>query len=170
MIRRFLDRLYGTAEVLGAIAFVAILLPIAGQVAARPFNAVVPAADEFAGYAMAASLFLMLGPALRRGAHIRVGVVLDRLRPAARRPLEIACLAFGTALAGFFAIAWVRMTWDSYDFGDLSQGVLPVPLWLPQAVMGVGLVVLVVALADDLVSVLMGRPASYDSAPAASEG
>ncbi|WP_448205574.1 TRAP transporter small permease [Azospirillum sp. sgz302134] len=169
-MRTALSILYRAAEFLGAVFLVLIGVLIVSQVFARLFGRMVPGADELAGYCMAASFFLMLGPALRRGAHIRVGVLIDRLRDGPRRVMELVCLSFATALSLYFAWFWLRMTYDSYDFGDLSQGVLPIPLWIPQAAMAAGLVVLVVALLDDLVAVLQGRPASYQTAGLQSEG
>lgn len=169
-MRAALSVLYRAAEVLGAVFLVLIGVLIVSQVFARMVGRMVPGADELAGYCMAASFFLMLGPALRRGAHIRVGVLVERLRGGARRAMELACLLFATALSGYFAWFWLRMTYDSYDFGDLGQGVLPIPLWIPQAAMAVGLVILVVALLDDLLAVLRGRPASYETAGMQSEG
>ncbi|PWC76774.1 TRAP transporter small permease [Azospirillum sp. TSH64] len=169
-MRTALSILYRAAEILGAVLLAAIAVLIVTQVASRLFDRMVPGADELAGYCMAASFFLMLGPALRRGAHIRVGVLVERLHGTARRIFELLCLGFATALSGYFAWYWVRMTYESYDFGDLSQGVLPVPLWMPQALMAVGLVVLVIALIDDLLAVLQGREASYQHAGMQSEG
>lgn len=169
-MRTALSVLYRVAEWLGAVFLVLIGVLVVVQVAARLLGRAVPGADELAGYAMAASFFLMLGPALRHGAHIRVGVLLDRLHGAPRRALELGCLAFAAALTGYFAWFWLRMTWDSYDFGDLGQGVLPIPLWIPQAAMAVGLMVLVVALVDDLLAVWRGRPASYQAAGLPGEG
>ncbi|MBK1835879.1 TRAP transporter small permease [Azospirillum sp. YIM B02556] len=169
-MRTALSILYRAAEILGAVLLAAIAVLIVTQVVSRLLNVMVPGADELAGYCMAASFFLMLGPALRRGAHIRVGVLVERLNGAARRAMELLCLGFATALSAYFAWYWLRMTYDSYDFGDLSQGVLPVPLWMPQALMAVGLVVLVVALVDDLLAVLQGRDASYQHAGMQSEG
>jgi TRAP-type C4-dicarboxylate transport system, small permease component len=169
-MRTALSFLYRAAEVLGAVFLVLIGVLIVSQVFSRLLGRMVPGADELAGYCMAASFFLMLGPALRRGAHIRVGVLVDRLHGGARRVFEVICLGFATALSLYFAYYWVQMTYDSYDFGDLSQGVLPIPLWIPQAAMAAGLIVLVVALIDDLVAVLQGREASYQNAGLQSEG
>jgi TRAP-type C4-dicarboxylate transport system permease small subunit len=169
-MRTALSALYRTAEFLGAVLFVLIALPILALVFARPFGIAVPAADEFAGYAMAGSFALMLGPSLRHGAHIRVGIVVERLHGAPRRAMELLCLAFATALTGYFAFHWSRMTWQSFDFGDVSQGVLPIPLWIPQTIMAAGLVVLAIAFLDDLITVARGRPATYETADAPSEG
>lgn len=169
-MRPALSALYRTAEFLGAVLFALIALPILAQVFARPFGIAIPAADEFAGYAMAGSFALMLGPGLRHGAHIRVGIVIDRLRRGSRRIMELVCLSFAAALTGYFALHWCRMTWQSYEFGDLSQGVLPIPLWIPQTVMAAGLIVLAIAFLDDLIAVAGGRQATYETADAPSEG
>jgi hypothetical protein len=56
------------------------------------------------------------------------------------------------------------MTVTSYQLGDVSQGLVPVPLWIPQSGMALGLVVLFIAVADDLVQVLRGTETSYDAA------
>lgn len=169
-MRTALTALYRTAEFLGAALFVLIALPILALVFTRPFGVTVPAADEFAGYAMAGSFALMLGPSLRHGAHIRVGIVVDRLHGMPKRVMELLCLGFATALTGYFAFHWSRMTWQSFDFGDVSQGVLPIPLWMPQSIMAAGLLVLAIAFLDDLVGVARGRPATYETADAPSEG
>ena len=169
-MRTALSALYRTAEFLGATLFVLIALPILGLVFSRPFGVTIPAADEFAGYAMAGSFALMLGPSLRHGAHIRVGIIVDRLHGAAKRAMELLCLGFATALSGYFAFHWSRMSWQSYDFGDVSQGVLPIPLWIPQSIMAAGLIVLAIAFLDDLITVLRGQSATYETADAPSEG
>lgn len=169
-MRAGLTLLYRVAEGLGAVCLVLIAILILANIAARNLGYVVRGLDEFAMYFMAASYFLMLAPALRRGSHIRVGIVIDRLRGTTRRAFEILCLVTGSALAVYFAWWWALMTWDSYDFGDVSQGVVPIPLWIPQGVMGLGLAALAVALLDDLAAVLRGRPASYENADMASEG
>jgi TRAP-type C4-dicarboxylate transport system permease small subunit len=169
-MRTALSALYRTAEFFGAVLFVLIALPILALVFTRPFGVTIPAADEFAGYAMAGSFALMLGPSLRNGAHIRVGIIVDRLHGTPKRIMELVSLAFATALTGYFAFHWSRMTWQSYDFGDVSQGVVPIPLWMPQAVMAAGLVVLAIAFLDDLITVARGRPATYETADAPTEG
>lgn len=169
-MRKPLDILYRCAEALGAICLAMVGVMILSQIVGRQLQVQIPSADEIAGYFMAASGFLLLGPALRRGVHIRVGLLVERLHGQPRRLMEIVCLGAGLFLAGFLAWYWLGMTWDSYDLGEHSQGLLAIPLWLPQAFMGLGLLVLVIALADDLLRVLTGREASYNTAGPASEG
>jgi hypothetical protein len=51
----------------------------------------------------------------------------------------------------------VRLVWQSYDFHDVSQGNDATPMWIPQVGMALGCIVLLVAMADDLVRVLRGK-------------
>ena len=62
----------------------------------------------------------------------------------------------------------MRLNYDSYRFGDLAQGVLPVPLWIPQTGYAAGLVILLVAVVDEVIAVLGGQPPSYEKTPPAS--
>ena len=91
----------------------------------------------------------------------------DQVRGLARRMIELFCLVLGTGLVAYFAWYAVQMTYDSYRFNDMSQGVLGIPLWIPQLGYSVGLVILAIAFADDLIQVVSGRPPSYEKPPAA---
>jgi TRAP-type C4-dicarboxylate transport system permease small subunit len=169
-MRKHLNILYRTAEALGAVCLAMVGVMILSQIVGRQFDAQIPSADEMAGYFMAASGFLLLGPGLRNGVHIRVGIIVERLHGKSRRLSEILCLGVGLFLNGFLTWYWIGLTWDSYDLGEMSQGLLAIPLWLPQSVMGLGLVVLTIALIDDLVRVFAGEEASYNIAGPAAEG
>lgn len=172
-LRRWLDRLYLASGVLAATFVVAIVVIVLLQVAANLLGfltgslagtvvaPVIPSYAELAGFFLAAASFLALAHALREGTHIRVSLVLQRLPPAARHLAEIWCLAVGTVLAGYFAWYTVRLVQESWHYGDVSPGMLPVPLWLPQSAMAAGLVVLTVALLDELVGALRGRSPVY---------
>jgi hypothetical protein len=53
----------------------------------------------------------------------------------------------------------IQMAWDAWRFGERANGVLAVPLWIPQSGMALGLVVLTVAFIDEGVRVLrLGAP------------
>jgi hypothetical protein len=47
---------------------------------------------------------------------------------------------------------------------DRAQGLIPVPMWIPQSSMSVGLVLFLVALMDELAIVLRGREPTFDQA------
>ncbi|MBL8492131.1 MAG: TRAP transporter small permease, partial [Rhodocyclaceae bacterium] len=73
------------------------------------------------------------------------------------RALDLWSHFAGTALAG--ALAWfsARLVWQSWSFGDISQGTDATPLWIPQLAMAVGAAVLLVAMIDDFLGLLSGR-------------
>jgi hypothetical protein len=54
------------------------------------------------------------------------------------------------------------MTYDSWRFHDIAQGVLPVPLWIPQLGYSGGLVILFIAFVDELIHVVQGDSPRYE--------
>ena len=140
------------------------------QIGGRLLNFAARSFDDFAGFAMAASVFLGLAWTMRCGEHIRVSLLLHHAGGGARRALEVFCLAVSLFLCGYFAWYSIDMTWTSYQLGDVSQGLVAVPLWVPQSGMALGLVVLAIALADDLLVSLLGGTTSYEAADAKRAG
>ena len=155
-MRWALDRLYLAGAVLGGLCLIAILALVIAQVGARWLGLPLAGAPELAGYAMASSFFLPLGYAFRRQAHIRITLLIDRLTGSWRRMAECLCLTVGLGLAIYLAVFMVRMVQVSHTIGDVSQGADATPLWIPQAGMACGAVLLAVALADSLLEHLFG--------------
>src|SRR5690606_37927121 len=118
----------------------------------------------YAGYAVAASLFLALPATLLRGEHIRVTLLLERLPRRGRAALEWWCLLAGTALSLILSWFALRPGWGSHGTRAVSPGADVTPLWLPQLAMAVGCVGLALA----FVQALLGRWRGADLlAPAA---
>jgi TRAP-type C4-dicarboxylate transport system permease small subunit len=167
MIRSVLDGLYRHTGYLAGLFLIAIFVLMMGLSLGRGIGFNIPAGDDFAAWCMAALAFLALAHTFKSGEIIRVSLVLDRLHGRTRRFVEIACLLIGSALVGFFAWHAVRMTYDSWRFNDMAQGVLPIPLWIPQLGYATGLVVLFIAFLDELVHVLAGNAPRYEKPPPA---
>jgi TRAP-type C4-dicarboxylate transport system permease small subunit len=162
IMRVFLDRLYLFAGYLAGFFMVALFLLMIGLSGGRPLGINLPAGDDFASWCMAAMAFLALGHTFRSGEMIRVGLLIERLPSRFRRVAEIVVLSIATAVVLFFAWYGVQLTYDSWRFHEMAQGVVPVPLWIPQIGYAVGLVILAVALADELVHVLSGGTPHYE--------
>ncbi len=100
--------------------------------------------DEFVGYGVAAVTFLSAGYAFQEEALIRVSLLLDatRRRPRFRRWLELA--SAGTAAAVLWFVAWyfARSVARHLERGSASETVAQVPLWIPEGLMLLGLIVL----------------------------
>jgi TRAP-type C4-dicarboxylate transport system permease small subunit len=166
MIRTLLDGLYLVAGYLSGLFLIAIFLLMLALSVGREVGVNVPAGDDFAAWCMAAMAFLGLAYTFKAGEIIRVGLVLDRLRGRTRWAVEIVCLAIGSVLIGFFAWHAAWMTYDSFRFNDMAQGVLAVPLWIPQLGYSVGLTILTVAFVDEFVHVVRGNTPRYQKPPA----
>ncbi|RIH89050.1 Tripartite ATP-independent periplasmic transporter, DctQ component [Meiothermus luteus] len=156
-MRRFLDALYRFSSFVAAALVIFIFLVILAQIVGRQFGLVVPSANELSGFATAGAVFLALAPTLRAGGHIRVGVLLRRLQGRARLWVE-AVAGGGSLLVSLYAAfhLW-RLVLDSHAYGDLAPGLLPLPLWLPQSFLALGMSVFCVALAEAWVALLRGE-------------
>jgi TRAP-type C4-dicarboxylate transport system permease small subunit len=150
-MRIALDRLYIAAGVLAAFFLVGTLLMVIAGITGRLFNFNVPGTDTYAGYCMAAAGFLALAHTLKCGEHIRVTLILEHLGPGPQRALELWALGVATLLSALFAYYSVRLSWQSWDFHDISTGNDATPLWLPQLTMALGTVVLCIAFVDEFV-------------------
>ena len=111
--------------------------------------------------------------ALRRGLVLRHGARLQarRLRPrdaaarpaplAAQKRFELAALSIAAVAVAYLAWWANRFTYESWAFNDIAQGMLPLPLWIPQLSFALGSILLLVAVLDELVIVLRGGRPSY---------
>lgn len=159
-MRRLLDGLYLGAGVAGALAIFLIFLLVGVQVSARlidalmrfmglrAFGFIVPSIAEICGFLLAAGSFLALPYTLIRGGHIRIGMVVDRLPAGIRRYTEALVGLAAAAIAAYAALALGRLTLKSLSFNDVSYGIIPIPLALPQGLMTLGLIVLAIAILD----------------------
>ena len=163
---RVLDWIYRACGVLAAVFLVLIAVLTLMQIGGRILGIQVRDADVFAGFAMAASSFLALAYTLRTGGHIRVSLLISRFPARAQRFAEGWCLLFAAVSVGFFAWFSALMVYQSYEFGDLSQGMIGIPLWIPQVGMALGVLLLEVAFLEECVRFLRGKQPSYHEASA----
>lgn len=159
-MRKVLDALYLTGGVLAALFLALIALSILAQIMVRFFGGVFDA-TEFSGFCLAASTFLGLAYALRGGAHVRVGLLVEALPAAWRRAFECLVCIVSAVTLGWLTWCAAGYTVQSYAFGDLSPGLIAAPLWIPQVGMTLGLALMTVALVDELWRLARHGHASY---------
>ncbi|MGB3224145.1 MAG: TRAP transporter small permease [Desulforhopalus sp.] len=172
-MRRWLNILYKTSFWLGAGSIALICLLVVCQVLLNLIDRVsiiltggaigltIPSYADFTGFLLAAASFLSLAYTLREGAHIRVVLLVSRLPKQLHTPVEIWCISVSLAISLYFTWYTAKLTHESYVYNDLSAGMIAVPIWIPQTAMLLGLVVLSVALFDELVAVCRGNIPSY---------
>ncbi len=159
-MRKFLDALYLAAGGVAAafVALIAVLM--VGQSVLREFRVATGAVNDIVAWCCAAAAFLAMAHAFKHGDFVRVTLTMERLNAAWQRRFEIWALSVGTAAVGYLAWWAVRFTYESWEYNDLAQGLLALPLWIPQSSFAFGAVLLFVAVVDELVTVLRGgRPA-----------
>jgi TRAP-type C4-dicarboxylate transport system permease small subunit len=164
-MRVFLDRLYLFAGYAAGALLVVIFGIMMFMSVGRQFGLNIPAGDDFASWAMCAMAFLGLAHTFKKGEIIRVGILLEHVSGKKRRALEVVALSIATGFTLYFAFQATSMTYDSWRFNDMAQGVLAVPLWIPQLGYCGGLIILAVALLDEMIHVLKGNKPSYEKEP-----
>jgi TRAP-type C4-dicarboxylate transport system permease small subunit len=165
MTRRLLDGLYLGAGYLAGLFLVAIFLLMMVLSAGREFGINVKSGDDIASWCMAAMAFLGLAHTFKSGEMIRVGLLTERLTGRAKWLAELFALIVAAAFIGYFAWHAVDLTVTSLRINDMSTGVLVVPLWIPQIGFTTGLVILFVAIVDELARVGRGLKPTYEKEP-----
>lgn len=155
------EKLYQCSGLLSGLCIVIITLLLLAQIVGRLFGFIVPSAEDFAGYALAASTFLGLAYTFREGGHIRVTLLIQRFSPKPRKIQEGIILALSFALLCYLSYACGYMVYESYIFNEVSHGYIPIPLWIPQIPVAVGVIALNLAILDALVALLKGKQPTY---------
>lgn len=154
---RLVLNFYKMLMLLSCMAMVAAFCSVMLGVVAREAGWDIPGLDAYAGYAIAAALFLALPCTLKHGDHIRVTLALDRVPARLRAALEWWSLGAAFALALFMAWYAVRLVWVSYATHDISPAADASPLWIPQISMALGCIGFALAFAHALVDRWQGR-------------
>jgi len=162
-MRKALDCLYLVSASVGAAFILGIGVLITLQVAGRNLGLQVKGADDLTAWSVVAAGFLPLAHTYRRNSHIRVTLLIERFSGNVRRVLELTVLSAALFFVGFLSFSAFDMVWDSLRFKDLSQGLIVIPIWIPQVSIGIGTLILVIAIIDDIVASLLGGEVSYVS-------
>jgi TRAP-type C4-dicarboxylate transport system permease small subunit len=149
---------------IGAACLVTLTLLMLAEITVRALSnfipwvpADIPVAWEYSSYLMAACFTFGAAMTLRAGGHIRVTLVLGRLSPPVRRLAEMAASLAATLFVSFLAIAMVRFAWTAFSAGQtsISSGTL---LWIPEAVIAFGMVLLALQFLARFIQALLGLP------------
>lgn len=160
-MRIFLDRLYNGAGLLAGACIVLITLMILSQIVGRWFGVIIPSTEDFSGYLLAAATFLALAYTFRMGGHIRVTLLVHMLSSKLQRRLMLLVLAIFVIIMAWGSYHICYLVYESWDFEELSQGYIAIPLWIPQVPMALGALLFLIALLDDLVNALLGNTPSF---------
>ncbi len=161
-MRKFLNGLYSVSLYASGALIVLICLLVSAQVflnvATRflPFDLPpsIPSYAEISGFMLAAASFCALGPTLKSGQHIQITLLTQHLAEkfAPIQKIAVYVIGFGFALYALYFVS--GLVFESWEFGDKSFGSVKIDLWIPQSAMVLGLGVLAIALADELIGAI----------------
>ena len=154
---KLLNVFYKMLIILAAVAMVSAFISVMLGVLGRQLNFNIRGLDAYAGYSIAAALFLALPDTLRKGDHIRVTLLLQKLPENIRNIFEYWGLIAGAGLSVYLAWFACRLAWQSHSFHDISQSADATPLWIPQIAMALGCIGFALSMLDALLARLQGR-------------
>ncbi len=163
-MRKALDLIYLAAGAMSALCILSICGLVTMQVIfnlitkllGTQFAFTIPSYADFAGFLLAAASFLALAYTLKHEGHIRVTLFKDFLKGPWAHTVEIFTLTLASAAAVYMTYAMIGHLHESISYGDVSTGIIPVPLWLPQSTLVIGLALFTLALVDDLICTILG--------------
>lgn len=153
-----LERLATLSGGAAAVFLALIALIITIQIIARLFGVQIPSSDDFAIWSMVACMFLALPYTLLKGDHIRITVFLQMLPEKAKKIYELQATAISIALGVWASYYTVVFVYESYLYNEISQGLVPVPLWIPQLPIPLGLILLTAVLLQRFMRIWHNAP------------
>jgi TRAP-type C4-dicarboxylate transport system permease small subunit len=163
-LRRFLDRLYAGSGALAALCLAAICVVMLAQAFGREAGILIRGAEDITAWLTAASAFFALGHTFRHGELVRVGLWIDMLGTRGRWFAEIFSLGITAVFCGYMMWSVTRFVYESWKFNEVAQGLLRVPIWIPQMSLVIGVLIFFVAVLDELVVVLQKEKPAYQVA------
>src|SRR2546428_4895839 len=130
----------------------------------REAGILVRGADDIVAWLCAATAFLALGHTFRHGELERVGLWLDMLGARGRWLAELFALGVTSAFVVYMLWAVARFVYESWKFKEVAQGLIQLPIWIPQLCLVVGVLIFLVAVLDELVLVLQKQKPTYQVA------
>jgi len=155
MLRRFLDGVYAASLAMAALFLVGVFLLMIGEAVFRTAGSYIKGANEMVGWFCAAAGFLALPATFKRGDMVRVGFVVDSLPPAVRKAMLLVCLAIAWVFVTYMLKSVGSYLFEGWRYEETTQGMIMIPVWIPQLSFLVGVALLWLAIVDECVTVAL---------------
>lgn len=152
-INRFSD----VGAILSALIFSGMVLLILAEVIMRNFlGSSTEVSGEYSGYALAAMIYLGMGFSFREDAHIRITFLRERLGTMSAFVLEAGCMVFAMVLSGLSCVFIFDLVLTSKARNLTAYTPAETPLYIPQAIILVGMVLLTLQIFGRLTALIVG--------------
>lgn len=135
-----------------------VLLIVVEIVARTVFNASTLISDEYSAYFFVAVVMSGLAFSMKEGAHIRISIVRSRVSRQWQRILDLGVLLIALVLSCFALYHAVLMAYDVWDLGMTADSISETPLFIPQLVIPVGLLLFILQLVSNFLRRLLSYP------------
>jgi C4-dicarboxylate transporter, DctQ subunit len=142
-------QLFGTlvsaAELLAALGISAIAVLVAYEVVSRYlFGLPTLWTQDLSIYLLLWAAFLGLAPTERAGEHIRIDLLVKTLPARAQQWLQVGTHLVVACFVLLVAWSGLETALQSYKYGRQSLSLFPVPMWIPQACVPVGMTLMAI--------------------------
>jgi TRAP-type C4-dicarboxylate transport system permease small subunit len=117
-----------------AVLMIMLMLDIIFRTAGHPIIGVA----ELSTFVMLTTVYLGMGDCERRGGHVKVEFLTDRLPPKYRKLFLVCSGILGAAMLVICAYAIIVNAYDSYMEDEAVAGLVPYPVWPVKSIMAVG--------------------------------
>jgi hypothetical protein len=90
------------------------------------------AVNDVVSWLCAAAAFFAMAHAFKHGDFVRVTLLLEKSRRRRSGASRSAALSIAAVAVGYLAWWANSFTYESFVFNDIAQGMLPMPMWIPQ--------------------------------------
>lgn len=173
--RRIVDAVTGVMALLSVVCIVLMLVATVADVIRRAvWGQSVRGVTELGEVAMVAIVFLALGYAQSRNAHVAMTLVVQRMAPAKAALVNGLALLFATGMVGWLLVESTERAIASFQVAEYRFGIVQIPIWPARIVIVVGLAAflleLVFALWDDYQAYRRGERSRHIEESAQSAG
>jgi TRAP-type C4-dicarboxylate transport system permease small subunit len=159
-----LDRLYYASGAFAALCIASIFVLMLAQSFGREAGILIRGAEDIVAWLCAASAFFALGHTFRHGELVRVGLWLDMLGTRGRWLAELFSLGLTAIFVAYMLWAVSRFVYDSWQLKEVAQGLIPLPIWIPQSSFLLGVLIFFIGVLDELLLVLKKQKPAYQVA------
>jgi TRAP-type C4-dicarboxylate transport system permease small subunit len=154
---RGVDALMRAVRALIALLLViSVLLNFSNVIGRKFLSHPIVGAEEVMNFLMVAVVFLGAGVVAYDGTHINMEIVIDRFPPRLRHAFKAFAQLAAIVVAVWIVILGVPIVQHLFAFDERSQAA-NVPLWIPQAMVPVGLILLALGALARLAMMMLPR-------------
>jgi TRAP-type C4-dicarboxylate transport system permease small subunit len=158
-----INRLADVGAILSALIFCGMVLLILAEVILRNFmGSSTEVSGEYSGYALAAMIYLGMGFSFREDAHIRITFVRERLGAMGAFVLEVGCMVFVMILSGLSCLFLFELVLTSKARHLTAYTPAETPLFIPQAIVLVGMALLTLQIFGRLTALIVGGVQQFE--------